>query len=501
MKMDSDQSAPTPAPRVRTRFAPSPTGYLHLGGARAAIYNWLHARGSGGAFILRIEDTDRERSTSESVEQILASLEWLGLEYDEGPYFQSERLDLYKENLDRLLESGRAYRCVCSPEELETKRAKALTEGRKPKYDYTCRDRGLSASTTEPYVIRLAAEREGVTSFTDLLRGEISCANDELDDFIIARSDGSPTYNFVVTIDDALMGITHVIRGDDHISNTPKQVMLYGAFGFEVPAFAHAPMILGSDGKRFSKRHGAADAREMRSRGILPEALFNYLARLGWGSGDRELIRRAELKEIFKLSDVSLGAARFDYEKLLWLNGEYMKIYDTPQLRPEFDRIFKEDRALKSIDDKTSARIDAAIPALKSRAKTMLELLESSRPFLSDEIEIDDELARKIFPDPKSSAELLNSLGALLGGLEKFDEESVEGLFKEFLARRKIKMKAIAQPARLALTGRTVSPGIYEVIALLGRSRALSRLRDCAEYLENRMERQRAPMGKGGRSR
>ncbi|MBF0169953.1 MAG: glutamate--tRNA ligase, partial [Nitrospinae bacterium] len=319
---------------VRTRFAPSPTGYLHIGGARTAIFSWLYARRHGGTFILRIEDTDRDRSTDESIEQILEAMDWLGLDYDEGPYRQTDRFDLYRTYVDRLIAAGKAYRCVCSKEELDAKREAAMAEGRKPKYDLTCREKNIPADGGQPFVVRFATPLEGTVSFTDLLRGEVTFAYEELDDMIIARSDGVPTYNFVVVVDDAEMKITHVIRGDDHIPNTPRQVAIYHALGLPVPLFAHVSMILGNDGKRLSKRHGALSVLEYRDKGILPEAFVNYMARLGWSHGDREMIPVAEMKQLFNFESVSRSAARFDEEKMAWLNGEYLRAADPATLAP-----------------------------------------------------------------------------------------------------------------------------------------------------------------------
>ncbi|RMG90513.1 MAG: glutamate--tRNA ligase, partial [Candidatus Dadabacteria bacterium] len=296
---------------VRTRFAPSPTGYLHVGGARTALFNFLYARHHGGTFVLRIEDTDRERSTEESTRAILDSMQWLGLEWDEGPYFQSQRTELYLEHVEKLLREGKAYRCDCPPEVVEAKRQKALAEGRKPKYDGTCRAR-TDVDPSKPHVVRFKAPQGGTTTVPDLLRGEVTYDNEELDDLVILRTDGSPTYNFVVVVDDALMGITHVIRGDDHLNNTPRQIQLYHALGYPLPKFAHVPMILGPDKKRLSKRHGATSVEAYREAGFLPEALVNFLARLGWSHGDQEIFSLQELIELFDLDGVGRSASIFN---------------------------------------------------------------------------------------------------------------------------------------------------------------------------------------------
>ncbi|HEY4743631.1 MAG TPA: glutamate--tRNA ligase, partial [Desulfuromonadaceae bacterium] len=316
---------------LRVRFAPSPTGYLHVGGARTALFNWLLARKQEGTFILRIEDTDVERSTQESVDAILQGMEWLGLDWDEGPFYQSDNFPLYREYVHRLLDTGKAYRCYCTAEELEAKRELAMKEGRKPKYDGTCRER-TDHPEGAPYVVRFRAPQAGATSFDDLIKGTITFPNEELDDLIIQRSDGTPTYNFCVVIDDASMRITTVIRGDDHVNNTPRQIQLYEALGFPVPCFAHVPMILGSDKTRLSKRHGATSVIAYRDMGFLPEALMNYLVRLGWSHGDDEIFSREEMIRKFDIANVGRSASVFNTEKLLWLNAHYIKSGDPERL-------------------------------------------------------------------------------------------------------------------------------------------------------------------------
>jgi glutamyl-tRNA synthetase len=308
--------------KIRTRFAPSPTGFLHIGGARTALFNWLYTRRCGGTFVLRIEDTDQVRSTDESTRAILDAMTWLGLNWDEGPYFQAERVGIHREVVQKLIDEGRAYYCTCSPEELEAKRKKALAEGRKPKYDGACRDKGLSRSPDS--VVRFRSPEVGVTVMHDLIKGDISFNNEELDDLIIERADGYPTYNFAVVVDDAQMGITHVIRGDDHVNNTPKQIQIYEALGYEVPLFGHVPMILGSDRARLSKRHGATSVMAYQEMGYLPEALVNYLVRLGWSHGDQEIFTIEDLIRAFSLEAVGRSPAIFNQEKLLWLNQHYI---------------------------------------------------------------------------------------------------------------------------------------------------------------------------------
>ncbi len=454
---------------VRTRFAPSPTGYLHIGGARTAIFSWLYARRHGGQFILRIEDTDRDRSTDESIEQILAAMKWLGLDPDEGPYRQTDRFDLYKSYVDKLLADGKAYRCVCTKEELDAKREAAQKEGRKPKYDLTCRDKNIAADCSQPFVVRFATPLEGKVSFTDMLRGEVTFDYTELDDMIIARTDGVPTYNFVVVVDDAEMKITHVIRGDDHIPNTPRQVAIYHALGLDVPLFAHVSMILGGDGKRLSKRHGALSVLEYRDKGILPEAFVNYMARLGWSHGDREMIPVAEIKKLFSFDAVSRSAARFDEDKMAWLNAEYLRAAEPSFIAP----LMLEHMNALGITA-TVEEITPLIPMLAQRTRTLVELAESARYFFSDELTFDDKAVAKFFtPDV---APLLAELAKRLEPVDFAAEGGLDATFNALLEERGIKMKVLAQPTRLALTGRTVSPGLFEVMAALGKERTVARL-------------------------
>jgi glutamyl-tRNA synthetase len=458
---------------VRTRFAPSPTGYLHIGGARTAIFSWLYARRHGGQFILRIEDTDRDRSTDESIEQILAAMAWLELDFDEGPYRQTDRFDLYQSYVDRLLADGAAYRCVCAKEALDAKREAAMAEGRKPKYDLTCRDKKIGADCGQPFVVRFATPLTGTVSFHDMLRGDVTFDYAELDDMIIARTDGVPTYNFVVVVDDAEMKITHVIRGDDHIANTPRQVAIYQALGLEVPQFAHVSMILGDDGKRLSKRHGALSVLEYRDKGILPEAFVNYMARLGWSCGDREMIPMAEMRELFDFDAVSRSAARFDEEKLIWLNAEYLRSYPAERLAPLVAGHLK-----KIGVDATDDALVPLIPMLAQRSRTLVELAASCRYFFVDDLDYDEKGVAKFFtPD---IADLLDELADRLGGADFSAHDPLDATFNGLLEERNIKMKILAQPTRLALTGRTVSPGLFEVMEALGKERSVARIRAAA---------------------
>ncbi|GAB6063087.1 glutamate--tRNA ligase [Deferrisoma palaeochoriense] len=455
---------------VRTRFAPSPTGYLHVGGARTALFNFLYARHHGGTFVLRIEDTDRERSTEKSTRAILDSMRWLGLEWDEGPYFQSQRTELYLEHVEKLLREGKAYRCDCPPEVVEAKRQKALAEGRKPKYDGTCRAR-TDVDPSKPHVVRFKAPQGGTTTVPDLLRGEVTYDNEELDDLVILRTDGSPTYNFVVVVDDALMGITHVIRGDDHLNNTPRQIQLYHALGYPLPKFAHVPMILGPDKKRLSKRHGATSVEAYREAGFLPEALVNFLARLGWSHGDQEIFSLQELIELFDLDGVGRSASIFNEEKLLWLNAHYIK--ECPQDRlVERVRPFLEKRGWDTSDRK---KLEVLVEAFRPRCKTLAEFAEKATPYFVREIEIEPDAAKKHLK--ASIVPVLSDLLEAFRAVDEWDLEPLERAFVEVVeGKHGLKMGKAAQPLRVAVTGTTVSPGIFETLVLVGREWALERI-------------------------
>jgi glutamyl-tRNA synthetase len=455
----------------RLRFAPSPTGYLHIGGARTALFNWLLARKTGGKFILRIEDTDVARSTQESVDAILEGMTWLGLDWDEGPYYQSERFSEYREYVAKLLAEGKAYKCYCTAEELEAKREKALAEGRKPKYDGTCRDLPAAFQSDKPYVVRFKAPHDGVTAFNDLIKGPISFNNEELDDLIIQRSDGTPIYNFVVVIDDATMGITTVIRGDDHINNTPRQILLYEALGYPVPQFAHVPMILGADKTRLSKRHGATSVMAYRDMGLLPEAMVNYLVRLGWSYGDEEIFSKEELIEKFTIENVGKSAGVFNPDKLLWLNAHYIKTGDPERLAGLLVPFLAE----RGVDPALGGpALPAVVKTLQERAKTMLEMADGAVFFYSQELAYDQEaVAKNIKPE---TAGYLQRLAAALAGAAAFDHDTIESLFKQLCTELGIKMGQIGPAVRIALSGGTVSPSIYEVMEVLGREETCRRL-------------------------
>ena len=456
---------------LRVRFAPSPTGYLHIGGARTALFNYLLARQQKGTFILRIEDTDVERSTQESTDAILQAMDWLGLDYDEGPYFQSDRFDLYRAKVDQLLRDGKAYRCYCSAEELERKREAALASGSgRLGYDGTCRHR-TDQPAGAPFVVRFRTPQEGTTVFVDRIKGPIAFNNAELDDLIIQRSDGTPTYNFVVVVDDAEMRISLVIRGDDHINNTPRQIHIYQALGAPVPEFAHVPMILGADKKRLSKRHGATSVMAYREMGYLPEALVNYLVRLGWSHGDQEIFTRDELIEKFSLESVGRAAGVFNPDKLLWLNEHYIKTGDPQRL----GGLLAEILTARGIALEGGPELPAVVRTLQDRAKTLLEMADGAEFYFRRPVSYDAEaLERQVGP------EQLAALGLLcdeLAGVGAGDHMAVEAAFQKVLAATGLKLGKLGPAVRIALTGGTASPGIYDVVAVLGGPEAAARLR------------------------
>lgn len=454
---------------VRLRFAPSPTGYLHVGGARTALFNWLLARKLKGKFILRIEDTDVARSTQESVDAILQGMEWLGLDWDEGPFFQSDNFPLYREHVEKLLAEGKAYRCYCTPEELESKREKALAEGRKPKYDGTCRNL-TEEIPGKTFAVRFKAPQDGVTAFDDLIKGPISFNNEELDDLIIQRSDGTPTYNFTVVIDDATMRVTTVIRGDDHVNNTPRQILLYNGLGYPVPRFAHVPMILGADKARLSKRHGATSVMAYRDMGFLPEAMVNYLVRLGWSYGDQEIFNTDELVEKFSIENVGKSAGVFNPDKLLWLNHHYI-VESAPERLAELLVPFLAERG---VDPAGGASLPAVVKTLQERSHTLLEMADGAVFYYKGDFEYDPEAAAKFLkPDVAPRYE---ALLAKFDSLQEFTHDAIEAAFKDLCADQGIKMGQIGPPVRVALCGGTTSPSIYEVIEVLGRDETKKRI-------------------------
>jgi len=464
--------------QIRVRFAPSPTGFLHIGGVRTALFNWLYARQQKGVFILRIEDTDQSRSTDESIQAIIEGMKWVGLDWDEGPYRQTERMDLYRSHAMRLLEEGQAYWCVCTAEELEARRKEAEAKGLSPRYDGRCRNLGISQPTGEA-ALRFKAPQEGQTVVNDLIKGRIVFDNTVIDDLIILRSNGYPTYNFSVVVDDALMKITHVVRGDDHLTNTPRQVPIFQALGFPVPHFGHLPMILGSDKTRLSKRHGATSIMAYKDMGYLPDAMVNYLVRLGWSHGDQELFTRQELIEKFSWKNVQTSAAVFNPDKLLWLNAEYIKTSAPEQvaraLVPLLESAGLKDK-VRSVSEDWLAKL---VVLVKERAKTLTEMVEWVRPYFGESVTFEDEAAKK-FLTPLV-VPLLTKLLARFEVLPTFSKQQWEGVFKKLVEEEGIKIGQLAQPVRVALTGRTASPGLFEVMEILGRERTLLRLREGIE--------------------
>ena len=465
---------------IVTRFPPSPTGYLHVGNARTAIFNWLYARRMQGKFILRIEDTDTQRSTQEAIDAIFEALEWLGIDWDEGPYYQTQRLEIYNSYLERLIDSGQAYYCTCSPQAIEAMRQKAMASGGKPKYDGTCRDKGLSK--TPGTVIRLKAPLSGTTVVADVIKGNIVFQNDELDDFIVCRSDGIPTYNFAVVIDDISMQVNTVIRGDDHVMNTPKQILIYKALDCSLPVFGHVPMVLGTDKSRFSKRHGAVSVSAYRDMGYLPDAMLNYLVRLGWSHGDQEFFTRQELIEVFDLEHIGRSAGVFDPEKLQSLNADHIRAMPPDELVEPLKPFLKS----HGIEVKDSDIIKKVIETLHARSKTLDEMAENALFYFADDIGYEDKAAKK-FLKP-AVLEALRLLIAQFEILDHFSEENLENAFKAVMDQTGLKLGKIAQPVRVALTGKTASPGIFEVTAILGKDKVISRLQKAIRYIEDRSE-------------
>lgn len=464
--------------QVRVRFAPSPTGFLHIGGVRTALFNWLFARQQQGTFILRIEDTDQSRSTDESIRAILDGMKWVGLDWDEGPFRQTERMDLYRSYALTLLERGQAYWCVCKAQELEARRKEAEAKGLSPRYDGRCRDLGI-VKPTEEAALRFRAPQEGHTVVDDLIKGKVVFDNAVLDDLIILRSNGYPTYNFSVVVDDALMRITHVVRGDDHLTNTPRQVPIFQALGFPVPRFGHLPMILGADKTRLSKRHGATSIMAYKDMGYLPEAMVNYLVRLGWSHGDQEIFSRQELIEKFSWDHVQKAAAVFNPDKLLWLNAEYIK-NSPPNLVAQALLPLLEQAGLGEHSRAVSTEWLAQLVVLvKERTKTLLDMVEWVKPYFGESVTYDEEAAKK-FLTP-AIAPILSRLVARFEASPVFSKLEWEQSFKQSVEAEGMKMGQLAQPVRVALTGRTASPGLFEVMEVLGRERTLYRLRQGIE--------------------
>jgi glutamyl-tRNA synthetase len=463
---------------VRTRFAPSPTGYLHVGGARTALFSWLYARKHGGAFVLRIEDTDLERSTAESVNAILEGMTWLGLEYDEGPFFQTKRFDRYYATIDQLMDKGLAYRCNCSKERLKTLREEQVRRKLKPRYDGHCRHRHVDPDG--PHVIRFRNPDSGPVSVDDLIRGRVVFQNEELDDLIIRRTDGSPTYNLTVVVDDMDMRITHVIRGDDHLNNTPRQINILKALGAEPPRYGHVPMILGDDGARLSKRHGALSVIQYRDDGFLPEALLNYLVRLGWSRGDQEIFSIDQMIELFDIDQVNRAASSFNTDKLLWLNQQYIINGEPGRIA----RLLSPRMGRLGIDPALGPDLVEVVKAQQGRAQTLVELAEISAFFYCDFQEFDESAAKKHLRPV--AREPLERARDALAALEEWDPEALHALVDNVSAALGLKMGKVAQPLRVAVVGRAASPGIDVTLHLVGKEACLRRIDRALTYIAAR---------------
>ena len=465
---------------LKTRFAPSPTGYLHVGGARTALFSWLHARKHGGRFVLRIEDTDLQRSTAESINAILEGMVWLGLEYDEGPFYQTHRFERYNEVIQELLDKGLAYRCNCSRERLEALREGQLQRKEKPRYDGHCR--GLQIDPDEPHVVRFRNPQEGSVVIDDRIRGKIIFSNAELDDLIIRRTDGAPTYNLTVVVDDADMGVTDVIRGDDHVNNTPRQVNILKALAKEPPRYAHVPMILGDDGARLSKRHGAVSVLEYRNQGILPEALLNYLVRLGWSYGDQEVFSLDEMISLFDIDAVNKAASSFNTEKLLWLNQHYIKHDDPARIA----HLLSPHMGDLGIDPAEGPGLVDVVRVQQERAKTLVEMAEISVFFYRDFAEYDEVAASKNLRP--IAIEPLTLTRKVLAELEVWTPENLHQAVVHVAESLDLKLGKVAQPLRVAIAGRAASPGIDVTLHLVGRDACLRRIDRALDYIGERME-------------
>jgi glutamyl-tRNA synthetase len=462
---------------VRTRFAPSPTGNLHLGSIRTALYSWLYSRNKGGEFILRIEDTDQERSTKEATQLIFDSMQWLGLDYDAGPFYQTERLDYYRQVAEKLIRDGFAYRCYCSKERLNKLREQQLARKEKPRYDGYCRDKKLPLDEKQSYIIRFKNERDGTVNIEDQVLGHLSFQNSELDDLIIVRSDGLPTYNFCVVVDDLDMKITHVIRGADHINNTPRQINIFQALGAEPPSYAHVPLILGKDGKLLSKRHGAVSVLQYRDDGFLPEALLNYLVRLGWSHGNQEIFSRVDMIELFDIRGINKAAASFDPEKLLWLNRHYIKTLDS-QIVAEHFKLFMQELKISGQND---PELTEVVIALRERAETLREMATKSKIFFEDFESYEEEAKKYLIPE---SIPYIEAFKQKLENITTWTDDSLHGVLMEVAKQFDLKLGKIAQPIRVIVTGSTISPPLNITLRLIGKQKVLKRIAMALQYLE-----------------
>ncbi|MDD3762811.1 MAG: glutamate--tRNA ligase [Nevskiales bacterium] len=476
----------TASSSIITRFAPSPTGFLHIGGARTALFSYLVAKRHGGRFLLRIEDTDRERSTQEAVDAIFEGMDWLGLASDFDPVYQTQRFDRYREVIAQMLEAGTAYYCYCTREELDQMRNEQMARKQKPRYDGRWRPepgKTLPPPPDDvPPVVRFRNPTEGKVVINDLVRGQIVFDNGELDDLIIARADGTPTYNFCVVIDDWDMNVTHVVRGDDHVNNTPRQINIFQALGGTPPHYAHVPMILGSDGTKLSKRHGALGVMEYRAMGFLPEAMLNYLVRLGWSHGDQELFTRDEMIAKFDFDHVSSSPSRFDMEKAYWVNHQYLKTAPLEKVVPEFEWHLQR----MGLDLSGGPGLEDVIVAQRERCRTLLEMAEKSH-FLYAELSGYDEkdAAKHLKPE---TAEVLEALVTKLSALPEWQAEAIHQCVHAVAEERELKLGKVAQPIRVAVVGMAVSPPIDQTLMLLGRTRTLARLEAAVEHIRNRSE-------------
>jgi len=466
---------------VRTRFAPSPTGYLHIGGVRTGLFNWLYARHCGGTFILRIEDTDKERSTNESVQAILEGMAWMGLDYDEDPIYQSDRLERYKEVIDQLLDAGQAYRCNCTREELDKVREEQRAQGIKPRYNRHCRDQHNPERPDVESVIRFKNPLEGSVQFDDAIRGQIVISNEELDDLVITRANGTPTYNFAVVVDDIDMGITHVIRGDDHVNNTPRQINIFKVLSAALPIFVHVPMIVGGDGQRLSKRHGAVSVLQFRGEGFLPEAMLNYLVRLGWSSGDQEIFSLDEMISSFDIQDVNRAASAFDVDKLKWLNQHYIKASDSTQLVSLLSDRLKD----RGIDVSSGPPVDDVVSALRERAQTLDEMADKSEYFFSEFEDYDTKAAQKHLRPV--ARDMLADVRSRLSVVEPWSAELIHAQVMATVEEYDAKLGKLAQPLRVAVSGTAATPPIDETLLLVGKARTVDRIDRALVFIDRRM--------------
>lgn len=474
---------------IRVRFAPSPTGYLHIGGARTALFNWLFAKKNNGKFVLRIEDTDTERLKADSVSQILTSLKWLGITWDEGPFFQSERLSIYNREVERLLDEGKAYYCYCSPQEIEAEREALKKEGKPFRYSGKCmhltdKQRALFETQGIKPAIRLKVPMSGEVLVRDAIHGEVSFRNEQLDDFIIVKSNGIPTYNFACVVDDYLMNITHVIRAEEHLSNTPKQIHIYNALGYSLPIFVHIPMILAPDRSKLSKRHGATSVEEFKEQGYLSEAIVNYLTLLGWSPGnEEELFSVQETLTAFGLEKVAKKAAVYDVKKLTWMNGHYLNSLPVDYITSEAIPFFIKNGLIDKTEvDEKYKYIQSVVTAVRERVKTLQEIADASSYFFKDVTAYDEKGINKYFAKP-DTLRLLTLARQHLENLDNFNLETTEKIYRELAEKEGIKAAELIHPTRLALTGRTMSPGLFDVMALLGKKRCIERLDNAIMFI------------------